>query len=196
MIDRTDHSAAARIRPTRGSTDAIVVHRFAVDLDRDGAFTFDEAIAFFTRDPEGIATVAFAGSYAEKIPTIERWRERGVPAVYEHAGFVPYHVVVDARGDRAQMLRLDARGAHASAWNDRSVAVAVLWRCDLRAPPDDLVNGAVRAIADLLAAYPQAEVISHDETLTRAGRPPKGCPGSHFPLAHVVARAREIVGQG
>lgn len=195
MIDRTDHSAAARTRPTRGSTDAIIVHRFAVDLDKDGAFTFDEAIAFFTRDPEGIATVTLSGTYATKLPTIERWRKDGVPAAYEGAGFVPYHVLVDARGDRVQTLSLRSRGAHASAWNDRSIGIATLWRSDLRAPPSELVIGTARALADLLTIYPRAEVIGHDDTLTRAGHPAKGCPGLHFPLGYVIDVARSLIAQ-
>lgn len=183
--DRTNHSPAALRRPTRSHTTAVVLHHLGVDVNHDGISTVDDAVSFFTRDPEGVATVTLGGSYASKLPTIERWRRDGLPAVYQGAGFVPYHFLVDGDGNVSRMLHLEAIGAHAGAWNDRSVGVACLGDFSKRPPSEAELAAVVDLLRDVLAVYPGVEIVGHDETLERAGLPPKGCPGPLFPLDRV-----------
>jgi hypothetical protein len=195
-IDRTDHSPIAAKRTARPFTTAIVLHRFAADSDRDGVTTVDEAIAFFTQDPEGIATVALAGTYAEKLPTIERWRRDGVPAAYQRRGYVPYHFLVDTYGGVWRTLPLDVRGAHAGNWNNRSVGIACLGNFDRHLMPPEQVESTAALVADVLAVYPRATVLTHDDTLRADGLPVKSCAGRHFPLAVIKQLAWEIRRRG
>jgi hypothetical protein len=189
-VDRRAHSPMVERLHMRSRTTAIVVHHLAVDVDRDGILTVDDAIAFFTKDPEGIATVALAGSYESKKPTIERWKRDGVPTPYVGHGFVPYHFVVDAAGFVYRMLDLPAIGAHAGAWNDRSIGVAFLGEFALAGPNDAQFNAGVALLGDIRAVHAAAEILGHDETLQRDGIPPKGCPGKNFPLEAMRRAAR------
>jgi hypothetical protein len=188
--DRRDHSPAVRARPMRVHTTAIVLHHLGIDINRDGATTVDEAIDFFVRDPEGVATVCLGGAYSSKVPTIARWKADGLPAVYQGRGFVPYHFLVDADGGVHRMLDLTSIGAHAGAWNDRSVGVACLGDFAARPPTISEVASLVSLLRDILSVYPHAEIVSHDETLERDGQQPKGCPGKFFPLEGVREAVR------
>lgn len=194
-IDRRDHAAAAKTRPVRRRTSHIIVHRtISVDADKDGDRDFDDVIRFFTQDPEGVATVAVAGSYASKGPLIKNWRAHGIPAVYQGKGFVPYHVLVDSKGGVAQTLDLAFVGAHAGSWNDRSVAVAVVSDPRTEEPTPAMVTACTDVIAQLIALYPGAVVVDHDFVNKMIGAPHKGCVGALFPLRSVVARAAEKAG--
>lgn len=175
----------------RDLTTTIILHRFAADHDGDGATTFDEAVRFFTQDPEGVATVALGGTYAEKLPTIERWRAQGVPAAYAARGFVPYHFLVDATGQAARMLALDLRGAHAGAWNDRSIAVCCLGNFDKHEIREAQEAACVNVLRDILTVYPRLQIISHDEAIRFDGGKVKGCAGRFFPLDRVRLLARK-----
>lgn len=181
-VDRRSHSPMVPRLRIRAHTRAIVVHHLGVDVDADGVVTVDDAIAFFTRDPEGIATVSIAGSRESKKLTIERWKKDGVPAAYQGQGFVPYHFLVDDKGVVHRMLDLDSIGAHAGAWNDRSVGVAFLGDFALAGPSDAEFKAGVALLEDIRAVHAAAEIVSHDETLQRDGLPMKGCPGKNFPL--------------
>lgn len=191
--DRTAHAPAVAQRPHRHTTTALVLHRFATATHPTGV---EEAIRFFTRDPEGIATVALPGLYTEKLATIERWRLTGPPFVdlerardLTEAGFVPYHFLVDAAGEVHRMLPLEARGAHAGAFNWRSVAVACLGDFRAEAPTDAQVDATIMLLQDLLEVYPGAKILSHDEVLRCLSQDPKGCVGPLFPLEEVRQRA-------
>jgi hypothetical protein len=185
----TDHAPAAMKRPARPFTNAIVLHRFAADSNKDGVTTFQEAIDFFTKDPEGIATVAVGGSYKDKLPMIKRWRENGPPFITEKgqdvtkAGFVPYHFMIQEDGRVARMLGLDVRGAHASAWNAHSIGVCCLGNYEQGLPKKAVVEACAALCADILNVYGahNIKIFTHDETLKMAGKEPKGCPGRHFP---------------
>lgn len=190
-IDMTDHAPAVRQRRSRVQTDAIILHRFAADSNADGVTTFEEAVRFFTEDPEGIATVTLGGLYAEKVPTIALWRREGVPADVKARAFCPYTFLVAPDGRVARTLPLDVRGAHAGRWNHRSVGIAMLGRPDLAPLPDAAIAAVVELVRDVLRVYPSAKILSHDETLTIGGLPTKKCPGAHFPLEDVRRRARE-----
>lgn len=190
-VDCYDHSPAARARTRRSRTTAIVLHHLGTDIDRDGITTKDEAVSFFVKDPEGIATVALPGTYDHKLPTIRRWKERGPPyttvagADLTYSGFVPYHRLVGVDGTVYRMLPIEVVGAHAGAWNDRSVGVACLGDFSKRPPTDAEELALIALLRDILSVYPGAEIVSHDETLVRAGLEPKGCPGKFFPLDRV-----------
>lgn len=187
--DLTEHSFGARSRPKRMTTDAIVVHRFG---GPGVALTFDDAIRFWTKNPEGLATTLLAGTYAEKLPIIQKWRRDGVPDLHggkpiAGRGFVPYHFLVDGAGRVARMLALEARGAHAGAYNWKSVAVACLGDFRSTPPPEPQVQACIELIRDIRSVYPHAVVIDHDEANRRMHLPVKGCIGSRFPLARVIA---------
>ena len=190
-VDRRDHCASARCRPRRRETTLIVMHRtINVDADNDGDRDFDDVIRFFTQDPEGVATVAIGGKYTSKIETINRWRRLGIPAAYQGAGFVPYHLLIDSKGGTAQTLELDAVGAHAGSWaNARGVAVAVVADPRTETPTTLMLAAAVGVIAQLLVLYPQAQVVDHDWVNRRQGYEEKGCIGSLFPLRDIVVAA-------
>lgn len=189
--DRTEHSFGARARPKRSTTDAVLIHRFG---GPGVALTFDDAIRFWTKNPEGLATTLLAGTYAEKLPIIEKWRRDGVPDQHQGKriagrGFVPYHFLVDGSGRVARMLALEARGAHAGSYNWKSVAVACLGDFRAAAPPEPQVAATIALLRDILAVYPNADVIDHDEANRRMHLPVKGCVGDRFPLARVRASA-------
>lgn len=189
-LDFTDHAPAVQNRPTRSRTSAIVLHRTAEDDNLDGVTTFSEVVRFYTKDPEGVATVVLPGAYVSKLPQIRDWRARGVPAATKERAFVPYHFLIEASGEVARMLPLAVRGAHAGAWNDRSVGIAILGNFELHEPTAAQVDAVLELIKDIRTVYPRAAVLGHDDTLTLDGMPPKGCPGRFFPLAHV----KELVG--
>lgn len=189
-VDHRGHSPAVKARPIRAHTTAVVVHHLGVDVDHDSLTTVEDAIAFFTRDPEGVATVTLGGSYTSKLPTIERWKADGLPAVYQGKGFVPYHFIIDGAGVVHRMLDLAAVGAHAGAWNDRSVGVAFLGDFSKRPPTGAEVDAGVALLEDIRAVHAAAEILGHDETLIRDGLPPKGCPGKFFPLDAIRSRVR------
>jgi hypothetical protein len=193
-LDHREHSPAAKARPFRHQTTAIVVHHLGVDVNKDGITTVGEAIDFFVRDPEGIATVALSGGYAGKLATIQRWRRDGVPAVFQGRGYVPYHFLVDEAGVVHRMLVLEAVGAHAgnvhTDWNAFSVGVACLGDFEKRAPSDAEVAAVVALLGDIRTVYPEAEIFGHDETLERDGLPAKGCPGRLFPLEEIRSAVR------
>lgn len=172
-IDLTDHSLAAFGRRARTRTDAIIVHHLDI-----GDRTFGAAIDFFTRDPEGVATVALSGTYQEKLPTIRRWRRDGISIPYVRAGFVPYHFLVDEDGRIGRMLALSAKGAHAAGWNDRSVAVCALGKFDVHEPPKPQLDTCRDLVMDMMTVYGRLRILGHDATLDE----PKGCPGARFPL--------------
>ena len=193
MADRRDHSRAALLRPFRRRTTAIVLHRtIGIDADKDGDADADDVFQFFTRDPEGVATVAVGGSYASKGALIKSWRAAGIPAVYQGRGFCPYHVLVDARGGVTLALDLAVVGAHAGAWNDRSVAVAVISDPRTQQPTPAMVAAVVKVVALLLTHWPTADIVDHDHVNASIGAPHKGCIGELFPIASVVAAARAM----
>jgi hypothetical protein len=193
MADRRDHSRAALGRPLRRRTTAIVLHRtIGIDADNDGDADADDVFRFFTRDPEGVATVAVGGSYASKTALIKSWRTAGIPAAYQGAGFCPYHVLVDARGVVTLALDLAVVGAHAGPWNDRSVAVAVIADPRTQVPPPAMVAAVVKVVARLLTLWPGVDVVDHDHVNTSIRAPHKGCIGELFPLASVIADARAM----
>lgn len=193
MGDRRDHSRAAMGRPLRRRTTAIVLHRtIGIDADKDGDADADDVFQFFTRDPEGVATVAVGGSYASKTALIKSWRTSGIPAAYQGKGFCPYHVLVDTRGVVTLALDLAVVGAHAGPWNDRSVAVAVIADPRTQQPPPAMVAAVVKVVARLLTLWPGVDVVDHDHVNASIGAPHKGCIGELFPLAAVVADARAM----
>ena len=189
--DRRAHSPAALARRVRKTTTLIVLHRtINVDADRDGDRDFEDVVRFFTKDPEGIATVSIGKPYAQLRPIIESWRRFGIPAAYQGRGFVPYHVLVDARGRAANTLDLHVVGAHAGRWaNDRSVAVAVVADPRKEEPTTEMVTAAVDVLAQLLARFPGVDVVDHDWVNRKQGYAEKGCIGARFPLQEVRAAA-------
>lgn len=190
-IDMTGHSPAATTQPTRSHTDSILIHHLGIDANKDGIFTFEDAVAFFTLDPEGLATILLPGSYDSKVPTIRAWQRDGLPATVQGRGFVPYHFLVDSTGRAARMLPIEARGAHAGAWNDRSVAIAFLGDFSKAPPSTEEFDTGVALARDIRSVYAATALFAHDETLIMQGIPPKGCPGPGFPLDHFRAAVRE-----
>lgn len=194
--DRRNHASAVERRAIRERTTAIVIHHLAVDINRDGVVTVDDAIDFFTKDPEGIATVTLPGTYDHKLPTIARWKAKGPPFTtiagvdLTRSGFVPYHFLIDGTGKVFRMLDLAAIGAHAGAWNDCSVGVAFLGDFSKAAPNGLEFDAGVALVEDILAVHKRAEILSHDETIQRDGGQPKGCPGKFFPLNAFRSRIR------
>lgn len=198
-IDMTRHSPAATKRPKRARTDTIVLHRFAADGNADGVTSFEEAIRFFTEDPEGLATVLLPGSYLSKRHVFDGWRRNGVPAEYAGIpvrghGFVPYHFLVTPQGVAARLLPIDARGAHAGRWNGRSIGVAVLGNPDRERPSDAQVAGAASLLGDVLRTFPDARILTHDETIAIDAGAQKGCVGRYFPTDHVKRLAELLAG--
>lgn len=188
--DRTDHTPAALARPKRTRTTAIVLHRtINVDANKNGSRDADDVFHFFTRDPEGVATVTIGGPYLQKKALIEEWKKKGIPAAYQGRGFCPYHVLVDVYGRATLALGLDLKGAHAGPWNDRSVAVAVIADPRTEVPPQAMIDGVIDAVAQLLALYPGADVVDHDFVNRAIGAPAKHCIGEKFPLAEVCKAA-------
>jgi N-acetyl-anhydromuramyl-L-alanine amidase AmpD len=193
MIEKTDHrdhSLAVERRPIRKRTTAIIVHHLAVDVNHDHIVSAEDAIEFFCRDPEGVATVTLGGTYAEKLPTIGLWKKAGVPIEKQAQAFVPYHFLVDRNGEIHRMLDLDAVGAHAGSWNDRSVAVCFLGDFTDVPPNEAELHAGVALLGDIREVHAAAEILGHDECLLRDGMPPKGCPGKRFPLDDVRRSVR------
>ena len=197
-IDRTDHCKAAKLRPHRRETTLIVLHRtINVDVDKDGDRDFDDVIRFFTQDAEGVAITTIGKAYKDLLPIIADWRARGIPTVYQGRGFVPYHVLVDSRGQVAQTLHLDVVGAHAGSWaNQRSIGVAVVSDPRTETPTPEMLRATTSVVAQLLQAYPFAQVVDHDWVNRKQGYPEKGCIGSLFPLRGVVVDAIALAAGG
>lgn len=181
MLNATDRRVHSRNRShkKRTRTLAIVLHRTVGP-------GVDDAVHFFTQDPEGIATVCLSGTYMSKVPIINDWRARGVPTVYQGRGFVPYHILVDADGKAHQMLDLDVVGAHAGAWNDRTIAIACPGDFRSEPPAALTVEAVIKACEQLRAQFPTIkEIIDHDEVNRRIKAPEKGCIGRCFPVDFV-----------
>ncbi len=196
-IDRRNHSPAVERRPIRHASSAVVIHHLAVDVaPKDGLVTVEDAIQFFTRDPEGISTVCVAGSYETRKPQIEEWKKLGIPPRYADSGYVPYHFVIDRSGQVFRMLDLQARGAHAGNhifdWNEVSVGIAFLGDFTHIGPTEAELAAGVALLEDLRVVYPAIEILGHDETLRRNGLEPKGCPGPMFPLNELRERVRRV----
>lgn len=173
-----DQSAVALLRPVRKRSNAIVIHRtIDEDFDHDGLRTARDVVHFFTRDPEGVATVTLPGSYVSKQPTIKRWRKEGVDKRLQALAFVPYHVLVDEAGEITCTLPLEVIGAHAGVYNDRSIAVAGIGPAHKRDLSPACFDGVISVVRYLQKHYPEAKVISHDEVNARIGAPIKNCPG-------------------
>lgn len=194
------HTAAGRLR--RVSTTSIVVHRIGGDyvdhVDDAGRpvvqrlATADNVEWFYRHHPHGVATTQLRGSWASKQAAIERWARDGVPAEASAAGFVAYHLLVERDGSIAQALPIDVVGAHAPGVNSTSIAVGVIgdhrtraqlatWERRAGISPwpltDEQREGLRELLRDLLVAYPDAEILTHDDTRRRRGQKPKPCPG-------------------
>jgi hypothetical protein len=193
VVDRIDESPAGRLRPNRrGITSGLVCHRIGGTYGK----TADSIIRFFTTDPEGVATVTLGGSYASKLPTIDDWRSRGVPADVLARAYVAYHFLVDTDGTVYQTLPLEVRGGHAEGWNNKSVGIGVVG--DFRSPQqvedwerrigyragDRVTDEQKKALRELLRdllyyKYKKAIPMTHDATLLMRGHPRKPCPGDY-----------------
>lgn len=183
-IDLRDHSPAALKRPVRSRTTTIIVHHLAPP----GGLLFGDAVAFFTKDPEGVATVTLGGPYAKKVPTINEWKKTGIPADKANEGFVPYHFLVQQDGQIARMLDLAAIGAHASDFNDRSIAVCFLGTFTKSVPPlapEAQMTAGIALITDIAEVYGTLRCIGHDKANEEMGLPKKGCPGGSFPMSRI-----------
>lgn len=198
IADRVDHAGgASRLRMARKLTKHIILHRtVGLDANGDGVVNADDVIRFFTRDPEGIATVALGGTYASKLPTIARWRASGVPAAYQQRGFVPYHFLVDLEGNVTKCLDEHAHGAHASALNDRSVAIAFIGDFRVEAPSSAMLKAGTAVAAMLLRQFGvSVSIFDHDHANAIQKLPAKGCIGRMFPISafihDAVAKAAE-----
>lgn len=211
LSDRRDHTVAAQRRPTRdhvsSSLAALVVHRIgdpepgagpstlapgggAVGLGLEGRDT-ESIIRFFTTVPDGVATVTLDGTYDSKVKTIAEWTAEGVPAAYRAHAYVPYTLLIEPDGTVSQMLALEARGAHAYAWNDKSIGVACIGDFRVSDPSPAQLLSAVVTLACLhsLSGKHTLPILSHDQTRTV----PKHCPGERFPLALLRERVAKLV---
>jgi len=194
LEDKTHLSPGGAGRTSRATTSHIIAHRIRYGASGDPSTWIDQIAAFFTVDPEGVAVISLGGSYRSKLPTINRWREEGIPAAIVARAFVAYHLIVDPLGAVHQMLPLDAKGAHAYP---NSTALGVAFIGDFLAPDelaawerrvpgahggDELTaaqeNSGRKLFRDLLVRYPAAGILTHDESLEERGKSPKGCPGA------------------
>ena len=199
VVDWTT-SGAGPTRPKRKKTKSIVLHRINLGISVKAFLepTDDEKIAdlivrFWLEHPGGVATTTLTGSYSSKLPTIRTWKKSGIPKVYKDKAFVPYTFLVDKDGTVYQTLPLDAQGAHAVAHNREGLGVAFigdfrqeseLANWEIReglgsdVPSTNQIGSGGNLLRDLLVAFPGAEVLTHDQTLERRRKDPKGCPGS------------------
>lgn len=199
--DRTGHSRAVHRR--RENTANIIVHRIGDTAGGVVGRTFEEIEHFFTRDPEGVATIAIGGDYATKKRTFESWWPNGVPAkaerrtaptriprAYQEAARVAYHFGIAEDGSICQWLPSDVMGAHTRSWNGNSIAIACIRGARDRG---DLPPAQERALFSLLIALCACEpsisrVYGHKEADEISHHPhTKDCPG--FSLKQIGAEA-------
>jgi len=92
-------------------------------------------------------------------------------------GCTPYHFLITYTGID-QLLQLSVRGAHARAWNDRSIGIAVVADEDNKVPP--LQSQRDNLIALLRVLYPingGLEIVGHTQLAGASADPHKVCPG-------------------
>jgi hypothetical protein len=190
VIDRTDHAPGVALRPQRTALRGIVVHRIgdAEDAPVAEGRDVEGIIAFFTTNPEGVATVTVEGSWESKVPLMEKWRLEGIPESYRARAFVPYAFVIDPRGVVSQLLPLQAVGAHAPAYNHSGIGVAFIGDFRTDAPTLTQLEGGIAVCIAILRQHhltpATVKILGHDAVRSV----PKLCPGPNFPLAEVQRR--------
>lgn len=192
VLDRTDHAPGVARRPRRTALAGIVLHRIGDAEDAPVAEGRDVAgiIAFFTTNPEGVATVTVEGNWESKVPVMEKWRREGIPDSYSARAFVPYGFLIDPRGVVSQMLPLQAVGAHAPAYNHRGIGVAFIGDFRTDTPTVAQLDSGIAVCIAILRQHrltpATVKILGHDE----ARSVPKLCPGPNYPLAEVRRRIR------
>ncbi len=190
VVDRTDHAPGVALRPQRTALRGIVLHRIgdAEDAPPAEGRDVEGIIAFFTTNPEGVATVTVDGTWDSKVPLMEKWRLEGIPESYRARAFVPYAFLIDPRGVVSQMLPLQAVGAHAPAYNHSGIGVAFIGDFRTDAPTEAQLDSGIAVCVAILRQHhltpATVKILGHDET-----RPvPKLCPGPNYPLEEVRRR--------
>lgn len=93
---------------------------------------------------------------------------------------IGYHVLIRL-GARWPGRPLEAVGAHAPGWNQRSVGVALVGRYSSAYPPPEQLEQLYATLAWLLGRYPGARILRHDEAMAEVGKPKHTrCPGVHW----------------
>lgn len=190
--DRTGHSPGALKRKPRHVTNSVVIHRIGDTPQGPVGVTIEDIEHFFLEDPEGVATVALRGSYADKRKTFTQWwnpprvpdavKRRTayskIPYRIQESACVPYHFGIAPDGKVCQWLPTSVHGAHARGVNSTSVAIALIRPRGsefTRAQSDSLwaLFGALSDEYDSIE-----EILTHKESDERQGIPhTKDCPG-------------------
>lgn len=174
-------------RPTRKMTASIVVHRIKI------GYSVDEVHEFFTEDPEGVATVTI-GSLEDRLEAIRDWRKYGVPERYQKLAYVPYHYIVDRKGDVFQFLPHDVKGAHCAGVNSTSIGIGNFGDFRRSSPTAAQILNTKYLCRDMWLKYPQVRsVYGHDDILAMRNKKLKGCPGPNFPIEEVRSWATTAV---
>ncbi len=153
----------------------VVVHRISRAEDRDEALGVEPI-------PDELLTGPLV---AEWFRDVRPFR----PGAYT-GGETPYALVVRTDGTVDQCARLDDQTPHARCWNASGLGVAFAGDFRARHPTPQQVATAEELLGLLAAAF-GAEVKGHTE-LPGAAEPGKECPGEHFHLDHVRARAQAL----
>ena len=174
-------------RPIRKMTSSIVIHRIKI------GYTVDEVHEFFTEDPEGVATVTI-GSFEDRLEAIRDWRKYGVPEKYKSRAYVPYHYIIDRKGEVHQFLDAACKGAHCAGVNSTSIGIGNFGDFRRSKPTAAQLLKTKYLCRDLMMDYPDVRsVFSHDEILAMRSKKPKQCPGPNYPIEEVRSWAMTAI---
>ncbi len=174
-------------RPIRKVTTSIIIHRIKI------GYTVDDVHEFFTEDPEGVATVTI-GNFEDRLDAIRDWRKYGVPDNYRKLAYVPYHYIVDRKGQIHQFLFADAKGAHCAGVNSTSVGIGNFGDFRRSKPTQSQLLSTKYLCRDLWLKYPAVRgVYGHDDIMAMRNKKPKQCPGPNYPVEEVQSWAATAV---
>ena len=183
-IERLPESVS---RPVRKKTTSIIVHRIKVGL------VVDDVLEFFTKDPEGVATVTIGG-LEDRLDAIRDWRRYGVPEKYSKLAYVPYHFIIGRKGNVYQYLPDDTKGAHCAGSNSTSIGIACFGDFRRSKPTAAQVLNTKYLCRDLWLKYPDVRgVYGHDDIAVMRGKKEKQCPGPNFPMGEVQSWASTAI---
>jgi len=108
-------------------------------------------------------------------------------------GRVPYHILVRPDGATEQALPLTVQGAHARAYNGRSIAVALVGDCDKAPPCEAQYLACVELAARILPINGGLRSVGHTDLPGASWDATKRCPGSHLDPAQIASDAARLL---
>lgn len=103
-------------------------------------------------------------------------------------GRTPYHALITHQASVEQLLRLSQRGAHATGFNYRSIAIAVAGNTDERPLAPGQQEKIVETVASLIPYIPGGLGVEGHTNLP-GDHKGKRCPGRFFPLEEIEEEA-------